>query len=92
LPAPFVLTKSGETAKGTTFQITNNLSITTQSVVYSLKWDSKTGLVSGLSSSEADEATRKPVLVTGNTVGGIPAGGCTLSINGATLKYHYWYY
>ena len=92
LPAPFILSKSGTTNANTTFTITDKLYIKTLTTVYDLKWDSKTGIVSGLSSASAEESTRAPVPVEGNTVGGIPVGGCQPEINGATLTYHYWYY
>ena len=92
LPTPFILSKSGTTNANTTFTITDKLYIKTLTTVYGLKWDSKTGIVSGLSSAAAEESTRAPVLVEGNTVGGIPVGGCQPAINGATLTYHYWYY
>lgn len=95
LPAPFILSKSGTTEANTTFTITDKLYIKTLTTVYELQWDSKTGVVSGLASDIAAETTRAPVPIEGNTVGGIPVGGCdedVLSINGATLKYHYWYY
>lgn len=92
LPAPFILSKSGTTNANTTFTITDKLYIKTLTTVYGLKWDSKTGVVSGLSSALAAESTRAPVPVEGNTVGGIPVGGCSPTINGATLTYHYWYY
>lgn len=92
LPAPFILSKSGTTNANTTFTITNKIYIKTLTTVYDLKWDSKTGIVSGLSSPSAGESTRAPVPVEGNTVGSIPVGGCRPEINGATLTYHYWYY
>lgn len=92
LLASFILSKSGTTSANTTFTITDKLYIKTLSEVHSLKWDSKTGIVSGLSSAIAAESTRAPVLIEGNTVGGIPVGGCSPTINGATLTYHYWYY
>ena len=92
LPAPFVLSKSGITDANTTFAITDKLYIKTLDVVYELEWDSKTGVVSGLSSASAAESTRAPVPVEGNTVGGIPVDGCSPTLNGATLTYQYWYY
>ena len=93
IPAPFILTID-EAAEGTEFAITQDLSITTLSTVYKLEWNSKTGVVSGLLSSTAAESTRKPVPVSGNTVGGIPVGGCDLTSlpSGTTVTYHYWYY
>lgn len=92
LPAPFILSKSGTTNANTTFTITDKVYIKTLTTVYDLKWDSKMGIVSGLSSASAEESTRAPVPVEGNTVGGIPVGGCQPEINGATLTYRYWYY
>lgn len=92
LPAPFVLSRSGITDPNTIFTITDKVYIKTLTTVYDLKWDSKTGIVSGLSPVPAEESIRIPVPVEGNAVGGIPVGGCQPKLNGATLTYHYWYY
>ena len=56
----------------------------------SIEWDSKTGVVS----AEVNEK-RVAISYTGNSFGAIPVGGISstnISINGGTLKYHYWYY
>jgi hypothetical protein len=36
-----------------------------------------------------------PIAYSGNSLGAIPVGGLDsdkINLNGATLKYHYWYY
>jgi hypothetical protein len=70
------------------------LSIKLLAKTYNLKWDSKTGMVSGTATSDST-SKRKAIPVSGNTLGSIPVVGLTgseISINGATLEYHYWYY
>ena len=55
-----------------------------------IQWDSKTGIVSAMFDN-----VRKPIMYTGESLGTIPVDGISkkdISINGATLKYHYWYY
>lgn len=93
LPAPFVLTKLGNVEKDTEFQV-GQFSIKVLASTYNLKWDSKTGMVSGTTTSDPT-SKRKAIPVSGNTLGAIPVGGLTSSemqLNGATLEYDYWYY
>lgn len=55
-----------------------------------IQWDSKTGIVSAMF-----DGKRKLITYSGESLGTIPVGGIPkkdISINGATLKYHYWYY
>ena len=74
----------------TTFTV-GELSITTELTTYNLRWDSRTGIVSGTATSAVD-SERFPIYVAGKTIGAIPVGGCSVALNGATLNYHYWYY
>jgi hypothetical protein len=93
LPAYFTLSKNGQTAENSTFKV-GDLIITTKQVAYNLEWDSKTGIVSGIYTN-GKTSTRKPIRYEGNSLGTIPVGGLNqreLNLNGATLKYHYWYY
>ena len=93
LPASFKLTKTGTTTINTTFRVGKN-SITVLQNCGNLEWDSKTGVVSGLV-SVSGETVRKPINYSGNSFGTIPTDGIDeddISLNGATLKYHYWYY
>ena len=93
LPAPFLLEKSGSISKDDTFKV-GELEIKILTNTYNLRWDSKTGMVSGTTTS-APTSKRKAIPVSGNTLGGIPVGGLTTSemaLNGATLEYDYWYY
>ena len=73
LSAPFVYSRNEDTEPNTKITI-GDLSITVLNKVYKLKWDSKAGIVSGTDNIK-DEATRKPVLYSGNGIGGIPVGG-----------------
>ena len=91
LPAPFVLSKTGFIDKDTEIRITDSLYIKTSQETYNLKWDSKTGIVSGTDPS-GNETSRKAVPVMGKTIGGLPVGENSIDISGATLSYHYWYY
>jgi hypothetical protein len=100
IPAPFFYSKpqSSTTTAGTTIKV-GRAEITVTLDTIGLQWDSKTGIVSGLVSG-----VRKPVPYTGNSLGAIPVGGLTgssngrtppsttLSLNGGTLDYDYWYY
>ena len=72
IPAPFVYLNEDDTEPNTTITV-GNLSITIPNKTYKLKWDSKTGIVSGTDNTK-DESTRKPVLYTGESIGGIPVG------------------
>lgn len=103
LPAPFVFSKSSTTAKNSVIKV-GDLKITLNDIVYKLKWDSKTGIVSGTDST-GDENKRAPVPFSGNSLGGIPVGNSitwgvqggtspnyTYSTTDCTLNYHYWYY
>ena len=105
IPAPFVLNHNPKNANGIsvpaveaesekTYSITEDIYITVggagQSALYDLTWDSKTGIVSARIGDSA--APKKPIAYSGNSLGGIPVGGCTPVLNGATLQYHYWYY
>jgi hypothetical protein len=93
IPAPFVVTYASD-SKGKTYKISNDLFITipNSSAVYNLIWDSKTGMVSGKATSSTT-STRKAIPYTGDSLGAIPVGKTTtIALNGATLKYHYWYY
>ena len=102
LVATFILSKSTETNSGSVLKV-GDLEITLQDKVYKLKWDSKTGIVSG-TNSDGEENTRKPVPFSGNSLGGIPVGDSitwglkenttpiSYSTTNCTLTYHYWYY
>lgn len=90
MPAPFVYLNEDDTEPNTTITV-GNLSITIPNKTYKLKWDSKTGIVSGTDSTK-DESTRKPVLYTGESIGGIPVGGTAVIPQTGTLTYDYWYY
>ena len=93
LPTHFVLSKTGQIAENSTFKV-GDLVVTTKQATYNLKWDSKTGMVSGTLTNEAT-STRKPIRYEGDSLGIIPVGGLNqrdLTLNGATLNYHYWYY
>jgi hypothetical protein len=93
IPAPFVLSKSGDIAKDTEFKV-GELSVKLLTDTYNLEWDSKTGVVSGTEDVSAT-SERKPIPVTGNPCGGIPVGGLTASEitpSDVTLEYDYWYY
>lgn len=102
LVATFILSKSTETNKDSVLKV-GDLEITLQDKVYKLKWDSKTGIVSG-TDSDGEENTRKPVPFSGNSLGGIPVGESVVwglkenttpvsySTTNCTLTYNYWYY
>lgn len=93
IPAPFILSKSGDIAKDAEFKV-GELSIKLLIDTHNLKWDSKTGIVSGTEDVSAT-SERKPIPVTGNPCGGIPVGGLTASEitpSDVTLEYDYWYY
>lgn len=63
----------------------------------SIEWDSKTGIVSAII-----DGARKPITYTGNSLGAIPIGNSltwgkkepdgTVSNEGYSLNYYYWYY
>ena len=95
IPAPFILTDTNGVAANTskTYKITEDLQITVggtgQAAMSNIIWDSKTGIVSARIGTSEKNAT---ISYTGNSLGGIPVGGCTPVLNGATLQYHYWYY
>ena len=98
IEAPFILTDENgiNSEQSKTYKITEDLQITVggagQSAMSNIIWDSKTGMVSAkIGTSEKNV----PISYTGNSLGGIPVGGLDsdkLKLNGATLKYHYWYY
>lgn len=97
IPAPFILTHPGEIGAGAskTF-IVGDCSITVggtgQSKLSNIVWDSKTGMVSA---KIGDDTVAKPIAYSGNSLGAIPVDGLgsdKIQLNGATLKYHYWYY
>lgn len=90
ISAPFVYQLNKPVAEGTKITI-GNLEITIGQNTYNLKWDSKTGIVSGTDAS-GNETKRKPVPYSGNSLGGIPVGGTTTFPQKGTLTYHYWYY
>ena len=93
IPAPFILTKSGTIAKDTEFKVGEN-SIKILAQTYNLKWDSKTGMVSGTTQAHST-SKRVAIPTTGKTLGEIPIGGIKpgdISINSAILEYDYWYY
>lgn len=94
IPAPFILTYLGEINAGASKTFTvGNCSITVggtgQSKLSNIVWDSKTGMVSA---KIGTSSTQVPIAYSGNSLGAIPVGGCSTTLNGATLKYHYWYY
>jgi hypothetical protein len=88
IPAPFVVVKSGNVAKNTVFRV-GACSITTLEACTDLTWDSKTGLVTG---KVGGSSTERPIKYSGKSYGAIPTTGATLSLNGAVIKYSYWYY
>ena len=90
IPAPFVYSLDEDVAKETEITI-DNLKITIGQNTHNLKWDSKTGIVSG-TNSDGDETTRKPLPHSGESLGGIPVGGTATFPQTGTLTYHYWYY
>lgn len=88
LPAPFIATKNSIPAN-TTLKVAD-CEIVIKEACSNFKWDSKTGLVTGKVDSETKA---RPIKYTGKSYGTIPVGGTTnISLNGATLKYDYWYY
>lgn len=95
IPATFTLTCQDSTTldANTTFKV-GEFSITTQVATKGFQWDSKTGIVSALVTNNGI-TKRQPIPYTGNSLGTIPVDGIAateLSLNGCTLKYHYWYY
>ena len=91
IPTYFVLTKADQVAAGTTFTV-GDVEITIPAACYDLEWNSKSGIVKAASESGGDKSL---IRYTGNSCGTIPVGGLganSLELNGATLKYHYWYY
>jgi hypothetical protein len=78
LPAPFELIVPDDiTIKKNRYVKVGNLTIQLEEKVTGLQWNSKTGIVSGIVGASA----RRPILVTGNTVGGIP----TSTINTSSI-------
>ena len=103
LDATFEFSNSVDTPKDSVIKV-GDLVITLNNIVHKLKWNSKTGIVSGTDSS-GEENTRKPVLFSGNSLGGIPVGDSitwgiqigespnyTYSTDNCMLDYQYWYY
>ena len=90
MPAPFVYSTTTTLNANDTVTI-GDLTITVLQTTYNLKWDSKTGIVSG-TNSDRDEATRKPIPYSGDSLGGIPVGKENNVPAEGTLTYHYWYY
>lgn len=97
IPAPFILTYEDtiEEDESLTFTV-GDCSITVggegQSALSNIVWDSKTGMVSAKVGTSVDQV---PIAYSGNSLGAIPVGGLNsdeIELNGATLKYHYWYY
>ena len=95
VPAPFILTDTSGVDANTskTYKITDDLQITVggtgQTAMSNIIWDSKTGIVSARIGTSDKNV---PISYTGNSLGGIPVGGCMPELNGAKLQYHYWYY
>ena len=92
IPAPFVVSCDGAIEGGTTFRVFD-ISITIIDKCYNLKWDSKTGIVTG--TPTAEEKDRAPIAYDGESIGEIPIGEADadkLQLNGGVLKYNYWYY
>lgn len=86
IPTTFILSKTGNIAKDTTFTVENTIKVL--EACSDLEWDSKTGIVSG-----KVNGTRRPVRYSGTSTCGISVGSAkNINLNGATLKYHYWYY
>ena len=96
-PAVINTTENDDGTKTTTYTHYNNI-----------KWDSKTGIISGKKTTDASEKA-KPIPYVGNALGSIPVGGIgyygiktSITHNGGTtnsydwsdctLTYHYWYY
>ena len=86
IPTTFVLFKTGNIIKDTSFTVENTIKVLEDCI--DLEWDSKTGIVSG-----KVNGTRRPVRYSGVSTCGIsPNGAKNIYLNGATLNYHYWYY
>lgn len=92
IPSHFIVQKNSTVNAGVAITV-GTLSITPTNNAYKLKWDSKTGIVSGTDAA-GDETKRKPIAFTGNSLGTIPVGsGVTLlNVFSTELKYNYWYY
>lgn len=90
MPAPFVYSTTTTLNANDTITV-GDLTIEVLQTTHNLKWDSKTGIVSGTDAS-GDETTRKPIPYSGNSLGGIPVGGTSNIPTNGTLTYHYWYY
>lgn len=94
IPATFTLTyPDNDEVTAYTDIIVGDLKITTASDYYGFQWDSKTGIVSALTTING-VTERRPVSYAGDSLGTIPVGeALEISIpEGGTLKYHYWYY
>ena len=98
LPAPFIVTCT----KGISLRElkVGECKITLQESCHNLRWDSKTGLVTG-ELIQNDPSTRRAINYTGNPIGAIPVGGISKDDinlahnevgNVAKLSYNYWYY
>ena len=91
LPAPFTVEYANLAAPITL--TVGTASITVLENCNSFKWDSKTGLVTGIVNTTEG---RRAIKYTGNPVGAIPVNGLSpsdirLPVS-STLKYNYWYY
>lgn len=91
LPAPFTVEYANLAAPITL--TVGTASITVLENCNSFKWDSKTGLVTGIVNTTEG---RRAIKYTGNPVGAIPVNGLNSSDIrlpvSSTLKYNYWYY
>ena len=85
LPAPFMAEKESVT-KGEEIQVANN-SITVLEACSNFKWDSKTGLITGVV-----DGKERPINFSGTSVGAIPVGAASAYTEGLSLNYDYWYY
>lgn len=83
LLAPFkLIIPDSATIKKSMYVRVGDLTIQLEESVKGLQWDSKTGIVSGIISASA----RRPISVTGNTIGGIPTSTITTSSDTSTAS------
>lgn len=90
IPAPFVC-NLGNVAIDQVCKV-GDLQVTIKEAATNTKWNSKTGIISGIV-TENEVTKERPLAYTGNALGAIPVGnGLTVEPATATLEYYYWYY
>lgn len=88
LPAPFIFERSGDISVDTKIELSGVATIKIKENCSNLKWDSKTGIVTG---TVADGSTR-PIRYTGNSIAQLPVGENNISLgSNDKLTYDYWY-